>query len=151
MCLLNGEVSGSLESSIDFGTEDNMGQIVKIPIEKIILNAVHVYGKEPYHNIIINDLQDYGLELLEYRANTPLYLLRVGEDTGDDFVNLTYHGDIKCNFENGNKEIDLEHLETEGKGQYDIINGILLDLDLNPTKVYFNNNSNKKYKIVRIQ
>jgi hypothetical protein len=92
-------VSGSLESSIDFGTEDNMGQIVKVPIEKIILNAVHVYGKEPYHNIIINDLQGYGLELLEYRGNTPLYLLRVGEDTGDDFVNLTYHGDIECSYE----------------------------------------------------
>jgi hypothetical protein len=98
MCLLNGEVSGSLESSIDFGTEDNMGQIVKVPIEKIILNAVHVYGKEPYHNIIINDLDAYGLELLEYRGNTPLYLLRTGEDSGDEFINLTYHGDTKCSF-----------------------------------------------------
>lgn len=158
MCLLNGEVSGSLESSIDFGTEDNMGTKVKVPIEKIILNAVHVYGKEPYHNIIINDLQGYGLELLEYRANAPLYLLRVGEDTGDDFINLTYHGDTKCSFyikdENGQQTIvntDLEHLETEGKGQYNVINGILLDLDLNPSEVFFNNNNNERYKIVRIQ
>jgi hypothetical protein len=45
----------------------------------------------------------------------------------------------------------LEHLETEGKGQYNVINGILLDLDLNPSEVFFNNNNSEKYKIVRIQ
>lgn len=81
MCLLNGEVGGALESSIDFGTieeEDKFGNwtIRKYPIQEIIRNAVHVYGKEPYWNIIINDLDTYGLELLEYRYDTPLYLYR---------------------------------------------------------------------------
>jgi hypothetical protein len=81
MCLLNGEVSGSLESSIDFGTieeEDKNGNwiIRKLPIVDIIKNAVHTYGGEPYYNIIINDLDTYGLELLEYRYDTPLFLYR---------------------------------------------------------------------------
>ena len=81
MCLLNGEIGGSLESSVDFGTieeEDANGNWVKrnIPIQEIIKNAVHTYAKEPYHNIIINDLDTYGLELLEYRYDTPMYLYR---------------------------------------------------------------------------
>ena len=82
MCLLNGEVGGSLESSVDFGTieeEDQNGvwSVRKIPIQDIIRNAVHTYAGEPYWNIIINDLDTYGLELLEYRYSTPMYLYRV--------------------------------------------------------------------------
>lgn len=84
MCLLNGDVGGSLESSVDFGTieeEDADGNwtIRSLPIQEIIRNAVHVYGGEPYHNIIINDLDTYGLELLEYRLDTPMYLYRAVE------------------------------------------------------------------------
>lgn len=85
MCLLNGEIGGSLESSVDFGTieeEDSKGNWVirKIPIKDIIRNAVHVYGGEPYHNIIINDLDTYGLELLEYRYDVPMYLYRAQDE-----------------------------------------------------------------------
>lgn len=36
---------------------------------------LHTYALEPYHNIIINDLDDIGLELLEYRGDEPIYLL----------------------------------------------------------------------------
>jgi hypothetical protein len=81
MCLLNGEVGCTLESSIDFGTieeENSKGEWVirKITIPEIIRHAVHTYGGEPYHNIIINDLVDYGLELLEYRYDVPMYMYR---------------------------------------------------------------------------
>ena len=69
MCLLNGEVGGSLESSIDFANieeenADGVWTITPIPVYDIIRNAVHTYAGEPYHNIIINDIEDYGLELL---------------------------------------------------------------------------------------
>ena len=36
---------------------------------------LHTYALEPYHNIIINDLDDIGLELLEYRGDEHMYLL----------------------------------------------------------------------------
>ena len=85
MCLLNGEVGGSINASTDFGkleeytTLDN-GEIVRniidIPIKDIIKNIVHTYGGEPLHNIIINDLENYGLELLEYRGDRDLYMPR---------------------------------------------------------------------------
>ena len=58
MCLLNGEVGGSIGVQTDFGTieEENsegIWSIRKIPIPEIIMNMIHSYGGEPYHNIII--------------------------------------------------------------------------------------------------
>jgi hypothetical protein len=87
MCLLNGEVSGNINASTDFGTIEeyktlDSGEIVSeinhIPIVEIIKNAVHVYAGEPMSNIIINDIDNYGLELLEYRGDEskPMYMLR---------------------------------------------------------------------------
>lgn len=87
MCLLNGEVSGSIGVQTDFGTieeedADGIWTIRPIPIPEIIKNIVHVYGGEPYHNIIIKDLNTYGLELLEYRyENNPLILYRLNESS----------------------------------------------------------------------
>lgn len=50
--------------------------IKQIPLEKIIREAVHTYAKEPYHNIIINDLSKYALEQLSYKGDETLYALR---------------------------------------------------------------------------
>lgn len=99
MCLLNGEAGGSLESSVDFGTieeEDKDGNwtIRNLPISEIIRNAVHVYGGEPYHNIIINDLDTYGLELLEYRLNNPMYLYRKTDEL--IYKNILFDSSKEC-------------------------------------------------------
>ena len=88
MCLLNGEIGGALESSVDFGTEsyeneDGTWSIAKIAIPDIIRNAVHIYGKEPYHNIIIKDFDGYGKELMEYRYDIPMYLYRSAAKNAD--------------------------------------------------------------------
>ena len=81
MALLNGEISGSIEARTDFGTieeenADGVWSYRKIPIYDIIKNMIHVYAREPYENIIINDLDIYGLELLEYRQDKPLYVFQ---------------------------------------------------------------------------
>ena len=65
-------------------------QIEHLTIEKIIRSAVHEYAKEPYHNIIINDLDDYGLEQLTYRGDKKLYALRKGAT--EHFVQLMLEG-----------------------------------------------------------
>ena len=64
-----------------------------LKIEDIIRESVHTYGKEDYHNIIINDLSDYGLELMEYRGDQYLYLL-YDEDAGI-YTNITYDDSIQ--------------------------------------------------------
>ena len=82
MAQLNGEIGGNFESSIDFGQieEQNLDgtwRIIKLPIHRIIKEMIHQYAGEPFHNIIINDLEDYGLELLDYQYDTPMYLYRL--------------------------------------------------------------------------
>lgn len=99
MCQLNGDLGGSLGASIDFGTMqevdiDNNIKIIKIPIKDIIRNIVHQYAGEPLHNIIINDIEDYGLELLEYRYDIPMYLY--GKANSLIFDNITINGKTPC-------------------------------------------------------
>jgi hypothetical protein len=122
MCLLNGEVSGSFESSIDFGTieeetSEGIWQIRKIPIQEIIRNMVHTYAGEPYWNIIINDLDTYGLELLEYRYDTPMYLYRPVDSWV--YTNIILENETSIYYiKEGNsyipkklKELDASHLD----------------------------------------
>ena len=117
MCLLNGEVGGSLESSIDFANieeenADGVWTITPIPVYDIIRNAVHTYAGEPYHNIIINDIEDYGLELLEYRYDIPLFLYRKAtSDTVQDwqespiFDNILMGGNLVCQVDRYDEEV----------------------------------------------
>ena len=104
MCLLNGEIGGSLNSSVNFGSieeVDNNGnlKIISYPIKDIIRESVHQYGGEPFHNIVINDLDDMGLELLEYRYDTDLFLLRYENE--DTYHTGTFDGTTDC-YVNGN-------------------------------------------------
>lgn len=94
MCLLNGDIGGAItELSVDFAkidvedTDENgvgLGTFTQqdLELKDIVIEAVHKYGKEPYHNIIVNDLDDVGLELYEYRGEDPMYFV-VNEDTGE--------------------------------------------------------------------
>ena len=104
MCGLNGELGGVLTSSVDFGTVEDVitlsdgskaTKITHLNIQDIIRNIVHLYGGEPLHNIIINDLDISGLELLEYRYDTPMYLYREAHDNSD-YDNVTLQGRKVC-------------------------------------------------------
>ena len=87
MCLLNGDIGGTISAlSWDFGSiqeEDidndgnGLGTYSKkdFLLKDIIIEAVHEFAKEPYRNIIVNDLDDVGLELMEYRGDTAIYFL----------------------------------------------------------------------------
>ena len=127
MCLLNGEVGGSLEASVDFAnieeeSKDGIWTITPIPVYEIIRNAVHTYAGEPYHNIIINDIEDYGLELLEYRYDIPLFLYRKAD--ADDlekypkwqessiFENILMGGNVSCKVHRYDEEVQ-SYIEVE--------------------------------------
>ena len=87
--MLNGELGGIINSSLVLDTYDqiiapNVTKKIKNPIKQIICDMVHQYGGEPFHNIIINDLDIKGMELQEYRYDVPLYLLR--QENSDQYV-----------------------------------------------------------------
>ena len=125
MCFLNVDLGGNLTASIDFGIEEFYDKESKtttyfqIPIEKIIREAVHTYAQEPYYNIIINDLDEAAVELLEYRGDTPLYLLR--NMATDEFDNYTDNGDTLVYFADQSAEnsFALKNLKEQPGGQYD--------------------------------
>jgi hypothetical protein len=83
MCLLNGDISGVIPHSTDFGVEEYLDvktqevSYKKILLKDIIKNALTVFGGEKLENIIINDLDEVGFELLEYNyEDYPLYLFK---------------------------------------------------------------------------
>ena len=107
----------------------------QIPIREIIKEAVHTYAKEPYQNIIIKDLDEYGLEQLTYKGDIPLYALydvRVGQFTqihilsdtetedifGESLMNLnTFIPDVKENdnlYEDKYKVMKIEYGQDVG-------------------------------------
>jgi hypothetical protein len=99
MCLLNGDMSGSIHANstqfdiVEDILEDGSSKKTKLPIKDIIRELVHGHAGELMHNIIINDLDDFGLELLEYRGSEPLYILF--EPDTDNIENIKF---INVNF-----------------------------------------------------
>lgn len=148
MVKLNGELGGKLMQQTQFDTEDIEygGEILhrKVPIKTIVMRAVQQLGGEPAHNIIINDLEEYGLELLENRSNDIIYLAR---KTTDDYYSqlLLDSWKIKCKID-GN-EIYLSQIPV-----YDnlLLEGFDSDSPSDTTEVYFNNDSNIKYYIAKV-
>ena len=99
MCLLNGELGGNLPHTTDFGVEETYteeGDTIyrAIPIYEIIYNSLIQLANERPENIIINDLEEAGLELLEYRGDIPMFLFR--EINSSIFTNMTINGNQRC-------------------------------------------------------
>ena len=118
MSMLNGDIGGVVPYPWDFGkinitNEDGTITTEYYPIKEIILHAVHEYAQEGWQNIIVNDLDDYGLELLEYDGLSPLYYIIKNPDSGDnsrEVENMTLNGDMPCyvrldSWENGKRKI----------------------------------------------
>lgn len=100
MCLLNGDCGGTLTESRDFGKEyfeheDGSRTEYYPTIRTIIRNSVHQYGNEPFHNIIINDVDDTALQTIDFAGKDYIYLLRYanGVDKGT-YGNILFDGDI---------------------------------------------------------
>lgn len=99
MCQLNGEISGALTAETDFGEYeevDSKGNVInkkKLTLREIIWNVVHTYAQEPVSNIQIELPDDSGINLIEYRGDNPLYILRDNED--DSIKNITIYGSQK--------------------------------------------------------
>lgn len=186
MCLLNGDISGSLSSSVDFGTleeyeynyvkmtfdtlesyekdtyylKETSGYVLStgdydssksyyrkeqrivytnIPLKTIIKNAVNVYGNEPIHNIIINDLEDFGVELLEYRGDSSLYLLR--DINADIFRNMSINGAQKC------YTLDDTETSLNSIAIYDTLNQ---NASITPTQIRLELGSENIYTVVKL-
>lgn len=159
MCKLNGELGGMIESlTADFGKltsyeRDAKGKLITtiedIPIKTIIREAVHKYGNEPYQNIILNDLDEVGLELMEYRGSKekPLYLY-INLNT-NEVENTTFYGETVVYLD----KACTKTVEIQDKDQikYDNrVNANLGGIFEEPTTVWLKGNTDP-YSISRVE
>jgi hypothetical protein len=104
MCLLNGEVGGvfphstTLHNEKYHDLETDTVTYTDVPIKTIIQEMVKNFGDELPQNIIINGVEEAGLELLEYRGNMPMFLLR--RVNSDVFDNITFNENQECYYLN---------------------------------------------------
>lgn len=150
MCFLNGEFGGHLPHNVDFGTIDEYDPITdslirkELPIPTILREAIRNYGNELVSNIIINDIEDLGIQALEYRGNTPMYLFRKTED--DIFTNMTFNGKQTCYYwsNNGWTKTTLDDSEH-------IIYDNLVDLEgeNEPTQIKLHDKVNQLYNVAK--
>ena len=145
MCLLNGELGGVVNSlTWDFGTYDEIsadGTIVNKDnlLKDIIIEAVHEFAKEPYHNIVVNDLDTFGVELMEYRGSDTMYMLsdqstlEVSQMTLDGNTSYPYYKREKdAGWKNGPIKLkDIEKTVKNDKGE-----DITVGYDNNPEAAY---------------
>ena len=130
MSLLNGDLGGNLTAltyAFDTVQEENgydSYYTKKLPLHYIIREAVHTFANEPYHNIIINDLDDWGLELLTYRGEEPMYFIY--DPSADDIINMTINPKQIYYFEMpGSKERverTIEALEIQDGFEFKVLN-----------------------------
>lgn len=98
MCLLNGEVSGTLTAQTDFGKyeevdEEGVVSVRVLTLREILENILSVYTNETRGNWEIELPDESGLNLLEYRGDTPVYLLL--DTSNSEVTNMTIYGDQK--------------------------------------------------------
>ena len=126
MCLLNGQVNGSFFASITFDNEEYYDMsngnrtITKLPIKYIIREAVHEYAGEPFGNIMVNDLDDLGLELLRYVGSEPMYLF-IDATTGEVFntAMASVEGDMEVKLKDGTTFV-LDDMSEDANADYNL-------------------------------
>lgn len=150
ICLLNGDLGGSMPFQVDLGvleeydSKTNITNYHKIPIKDIIKQSLITYAQEPIQNIIINDLDEVAVELLEYKGEQPLYLLR--NINSNIFENYTPNGNTEAITSEGN--IALKNFKEEW---YDTRVNLGSEINNEAMEVYFSGLEDRKYTIGKIE
>ena len=164
MGLLDGTIGGSLTAlSYDFSREDyidenGVSHRRKLPIRDIVTELIHEYAHEPWENIIVQDLDDFGVELLQYRGTitNPLYLFfninsqEVEQMTLDGSFTVYKGRQISCAISNiENIVFEVNDKGEEIKGKYYNLNELYTVS--NPTAFKLNRNDKEEnYYIIKI-
>ena len=148
MCRLNGENGGlftALTTILD-SQENNKGEIEKIPIIDIIYRLLVNFGGEYHHNVIIKDLnEEMGLELLEYRGESPLYMFE--DIDGQVIGSYTLQEDTPCKLEGDWTTISNKNIIYKKLSQYEQIAD-----EISPSKVRLEDGEKaKEYYIIKIE
>lgn len=154
MAMLNGKLGGQVTADHDFGTleeEDSDGniKIVKIPIYQIIQEGLRLWAHERVENIIIEDLDEFGWELWEYRGNEPMYMIYSIPNENNFYgqiISMTFDGNSKL-FKNKNSS---EKIALNDVSKYYSLNTLDPKCNEDSTTVYYGTNR-KPCKVIKIK
>lgn len=159
MCLLNGDIGGNLTAlsyAFDIVEEENGYNSYyrkKLPLHYIIREAVHTFANEPYHNIIINDLDEWGLELLTYRGEEPMYFVYSVER--EDIINMTINKEQKYYYKTsaGYASMTIEQLSRQANFKFKTLNDFIAQDEDDATLVYTKNEKQEyePYYLIKIE
>ena len=154
-CLINGEVNGSFNSLVDLGSleeidEEGNSTITKLDLKDIIINMMHQYAGEPLKNIIVNDLDEMGFELLEYKGKKKLFLFKKENDVAysniffEDTAPIVYREPSTVS---NRVPVDFTQEEIEG------LDTLMEDSDyyIQPSLFYMEGDNDNRYYITKIQ
>ena len=157
MCLLNGDIAGALPHTTDFGIEEFTNEsedgtltttYQNVPIQRIIYQSLQSLGNDLPQNIIINDLEDYGLDLLEYRGDIPIYLFK--EIHSDIINNMTLNNNLSCWINNSNLNNEGKQCTLNDIQKFDTLSNLhndKKDVDI----IQFEQNSINKYTVIKLE
>jgi hypothetical protein len=110
MCLLNGQIQGTIPESIilhnkeiyiepEDESKEAERKLVPTLIKDIIYELVSHYGKENKGKIIINDIPNYGRLLVKYIGTNPLYLKENNNsyqivNATEEYTDVKNYGDL---------------------------------------------------------
>ncbi len=84
MCLLNGDLGGSIHSSVDFAYQDQLVDINAVSVEKnpvlvynIIKQLVNHWGNESLSKIIISEVPLKIKQVVKWTGKNPIYVVKV--------------------------------------------------------------------------
>lgn len=146
MCLLNGEMGGVITQENDFGkqehyTTDNYKEIEYVDIDVIVKNIVNIFGGESLHNIILNDIDKYAVELLRYKGDSPMYMFKNTKD--NTISNVTFNDKMKVYIKGEEKPVSSTDII------YDSFT-TTADTGSNPTEITFSTSSSDKFTVIKI-
>ena len=148
MCLLNGDMAGTLPHTTDFGVEeyfDGEKTIYNpVPIKQILYQSLQSFGNELPHNIIINDIDDYGMDLLEYRGDIPIYLFK--KQNSNEIVNMTLNENQRCWKKSNDTLLELSINEVRYESLTNLSDN-LKDYDI----IYLSESTDTPYSVIKLE
>ena len=126
MCKLTGELGGIFNSSIDFGSLNIInpldGTTIKEPIsiKNIIYEMIHYYGHEPYEKILINDLEDYALNLITYKGLEDIYYFMNIKNNNTNNQDIFFPNIINYYIQNNNIKFKFKKIDPNNSEEQNI-------------------------------
>lgn len=135
---------GPYDEEIKYYTKQLVSDIKELSIKETIYYLLTVIVGEKPHKIIINDIEDWSKEIIEYRNDEePLYMFKNINSGQIEQITINPEEKVYLTTEDGDNGIRLDNIKI-------IYDSLINQIASEPTKVFRDKESNEIYTIVKI-